>query len=129
MIVSSLLPYAGPLLKLLFKRGCCCCKRKSYQPNTHLNPEFPLVRKYASILNIIFISCTYGFCIPPIVLFGAIVIVLQFCIDKLLITFYFRENPLYNDFLNRVALKILKYAFPLYFFFAGIAVASNQFMF
>ena len=76
MIVSSLMPYAGPLIKLLFKRGCCCCKRKSYKANTHLNPEFPLVRKYASILNIIFISCTYGFCIPPIVLFGAIVIVL-----------------------------------------------------
>ena len=64
MITSNLLPYAGPLLKILFRRGICCCRRKDYKPNTHLNEDFPFVRRYATILNTVFICFTYGFGIP-----------------------------------------------------------------
>lgn len=50
MILSNLMPYAGTVLKIAIRRCCCCCKRKNYKPNTHLNPEFPMERRYASML-------------------------------------------------------------------------------
>lgn len=31
LIVSTMLPYVSPLLKFLFQRGFCCCKRKDYK--------------------------------------------------------------------------------------------------
>lgn len=32
MILSNVMPYLGPFIKVLRKRGCCCCKRKNYAP-------------------------------------------------------------------------------------------------
>ena len=129
MVVSSLMPYAGPLLKLALKRCCCCCKRQSYKPNTHLNPQFPIVRKYASVLNVAFMCVTYGFAIPPLVLAGSLVICAQFIIDKLLITYYFKEHVLHDDLLDRITLRILKYTVPLFFFASGMTIAANEYAF
>jgi hypothetical protein len=47
MILSNLMPYVGPIFKIIYRRGCCCCKRKKYEAKTHLNPEFPIERRYA----------------------------------------------------------------------------------
>lgn len=45
--------------------------------------------------------------------------------DKLLITYFYKERVEHNDLLNRTTLKLLKYAiFPLCFI-GGLAIASN----
>jgi hypothetical protein len=66
MILSNIMPYLGPMIKVLSRRGCCCCRRKSYDPKTHLNEEFPLERRYASILTTVFIVFTYGIAMPAL---------------------------------------------------------------
>jgi hypothetical protein len=92
MIMSSLFPYAGPIIKILFRRGCCCCKRKSYKPNTHLNEEFPLERRYAQLLTIFFTCFSYGFSIPLLFIVASFIILIIYILDKLFITYYFKEN-------------------------------------
>jgi len=126
MITSNLLPYAGPLLKILFRRGICCCRRKDYKPNTHLNEEFPFVRRYATILSTVFICFTYGFGIPLLFIVTFFIILVQYILDKLLITYYFKERVEQNDLLNRTALNILKYGIVVFMFFGGWIITSNH---
>lgn len=73
MITTNLLQYIGPVLRIMFKRCCCCCKRKNYKPNTHLNSEFSMERRYATILTTVFICFNYGFAIPALFLVASFV--------------------------------------------------------
>lgn len=45
--------------------------------------------------------------------------------DKLLITYFYKERVEHNDLLNRTLLTILKYALFVYLFMGGLAIASN----
>lgn len=76
MILSNLMPYVGPLLKIAIKRCCCCCRRKNFKPNTHLNPEFPLERRYAAILMTVYNVFTYGVSMPALFVVAAIIFVI-----------------------------------------------------
>lgn len=123
MILSNLMPYIGILIKIAVKRCCCCCKRKSYKPNTHLNPEFPLERRYASLLTLVMISLTYGVCIPGLFIVASGILITQMIIDKLLITYFYKERVEHNDLLNRSALRIMKYSLGAFLLFGGEAIA------
>lgn len=125
MILSNVMPYLGPLLKVLFRRGCCCCKRKNYDPKTHLNPEFPLERRYASILTTVFIVFTYGVAMPALFVVATGIFIFQSIADKLLITYYYKERVEHNDLLNRSAVKFMKYAIFMFLFVGGLAIATN----
>lgn len=76
MILSNLMPYAGPLIKIAKRRCCCCCKRKGYRANTHLNEEFPIERRYASILTTVMICLTYGVAMPGLFLVASVILVI-----------------------------------------------------
>jgi hypothetical protein len=73
MILSNFMPYLGPALKILFRRGCCCCRRKDYKSRTHMNVEFSMERRYATILTTCFICFNYGFAIPMLFIYAACV--------------------------------------------------------
>ena len=64
MILSNVMPYLGSSIKIAKSRCCCCCKRKNYKPNTHLNPVFPIERRYASLIATSFICFSYGLTMP-----------------------------------------------------------------
>lgn len=74
LLVSNLMPYLGPSLKLLIKRGCCCCKRKDFKPRRYLNPEFAMERRYAMVMNLMFMVFTFAFALPALPLIGCIVL-------------------------------------------------------
>jgi len=76
LVVSNMLPYIGPLFKIIYRRGCCCCRRKNYKPSTHLNPEFSMERKYASMITTVFICFTYGFAIPSLFIVASVVLLI-----------------------------------------------------
>ena len=125
LILSNLMPYFGVCMKLAIKRCCCCCKRKSYKPNTHLNPYFPLERRYASMLATVFIVCTYGVSMPALFLVGCIIMAIQTVMDRLLIVYFYRPKVEHNDILNRTTLQIMKYALFTMCFIGALAIASN----
>jgi hypothetical protein len=72
MITSNLMPYVGPIIKSCCRRGCFCCKRGNTK--THMNEEFPMVRRYAFILKTVYICFTYGFAIPMLFMVAFIVL-------------------------------------------------------
>lgn len=73
MILSNLMPYLAPILTIIYRRGCCCCRRKNYKPNTPNNEEFPIERRYASILATVFTCFTYGVAIPMLFISASLV--------------------------------------------------------
>lgn len=90
LLLSNLMPYMGPLVSILKRRGCLCCKRKNYKPNTCKNKAYPLEQRYASVLTTVMISFTYGASMPSLFVFSACVITANFVMDKLLITYYYK---------------------------------------
>lgn len=125
MILSNLMPYAGVLIKIAIRRCCCCCKRKNYKPKTYLNPYFPIERRYASLLTTVFVCCTYGISMPALFVIAAVILIIQTIVDRLLITYFYRERVEHNDLLNRTALTIMKYALFSLCLVGGLALASN----
>ena len=119
------MPYLGPVIKILIRRGCCCCRRKDYKSRTHMNAEFSMERRYATILTTCFICFNYGFAIPMLFIVASCVLLAQYIIDKLLVTYYYKERVEHNDYLNRWTLKVLKYGIVSFLFFAAFAMHSN----
>ena len=124
MILSQLMPYAGKL-KILCKRGCCCCVRKRYRPDTMNNPTFPKERRYASLIAMVFISFTYGAILPLILWLSALILIAQYVMDKLLISYFYKQEVQYNDLLNLNVVRAIKYALVPFFLLAGIALHNN----
>jgi hypothetical protein len=63
---------------------------------------------------------------PGLFYIGGIVLMIQYFADKLLITYYYKENVEQNDLLNRTALVIIKYGCCIYFIFGGLGIALNH---
>lgn len=123
--ISNLLPYAFPVLKILISRCCCCCKRKDYKPNRKIHPEFNFERRYAQLITTQCIVCTYAYSMPIIAFVAFFVLIVQLVLDKLLITYYYKERIEHNDLLNRTAMRIIKFAIVVFYLFGALAMASN----
>lgn len=125
LIISNLMPYANPVLKIAFRRGFWCCKRKDYQPKTHLNPEFNMERRYATVISTIFIVFTYAFALPMLPITAAGIFMVQYMMDKLLITYYYKERVVHNDLLNRTSLRIIKFGIAVFFLASTYILVQN----
>ena len=90
-----------------------------------MNKEFPIVRRYAFVLKAVFVCFTYGFAIPTLFVVVSLALLIQFIIDKLFITYYYKEGALHNDVLNRLAVKIIKYGVVVFLYFGGLQIAMN----
>ena len=90
LLLSNLMPYMGPLISMIRRRGFLCCKRANYKPDTYKNEAYPIEKRYASILTTVMITFTYGASIPSLFIFAACVLVANFIMDKLLITYYYK---------------------------------------
>merc|ERR1740117_1556730 len=125
MMMSNLLQYIGPVIKVLTRRGCCCCVRKNYKLNKNTNSCFSFERRYGTLITTVFTCFTYGLAIPTLFLTASIVFWIQFCLDKILITYYYKEQVVHNDLLNRFTLRILKYAVVMFLIFGAWAMKAN----
>lgn len=61
---------------------------------------------------------TYGFSIPLLFLVGTLSLFVQYVLDKILVTYYYKQDVHHNDRLNRVVIQIHKYA-PVFFLLWG----------
>ena len=118
---TSFIPLVAPLFKvLLFK----CCKKK-YPPSI-LNVE----RKYAVILNSIFVTFTYGMVIPVLFIVSFISFMFQYVIDKYLLVYnYYKYVTLRSDSKVFTFLQITKYAPCILMIFTARVLRYNSCVF
>jgi len=81
--------------------------------------------KYAGLLNIIFVTMTYGFGIPILFPIAAGTIFVLYCIEKTMLYYSYRLPPMYDQRLSESVLKKLYYA-PIFFLGFGYWMASNK---
>jgi hypothetical protein len=120
-------------MKTAFKfldRGCKfsgeTTKKNTIQAyiNLYSGPEYAMHFKYSGMMNSVFVCFMYGLAIPllfPICLLGFTVL---YTVEKLMITYFFRKPPMFDEKLNSSAITKMKYA-PLFMMFFGYWCMSN----
>lgn len=93
--------------------------------NTYSGPQYLMHFKYSALLNIIFVTMTYGYGMPilfPIAAFGILVL---YFVEKTMLYYAYRLPPMYDERLSQSVLSMLGKA-PLIFLGFGYWMASNK---
>jgi hypothetical protein len=67
----------------------------------------------------------YGMYIPIVFPIALIGIIIKYFMEKMLITYWYRKPPMYNEKLSRIAINILTFA-PILLFIMGYWALGNQ---
>jgi len=81
--------------------------------------------KYGALLNIVFVTMTYGFGIPILFPIAAAAIAVLYFVEKSMLFYAYRLPPMYDERLSQAVLNMLYYA-PLFLTGFGYWMASNK---
>lgn len=93
--------------------------------NTYSGPVYLMHFKYAALLNIVFVTMTYGFGIPILFPIAAAAILILYLVEKTMLYYAYRLPPMYDERLSQSVLNKLSYA-PIFFLGFGYWMASNK---
>jgi hypothetical protein len=110
---------------MLYKTNC---KTAVQYAELNSGAEHLLFEKYPRLVNIVMLSMMYGFGIPIFLVLTLLSMILSYIIDKILVAYYHRKPPMYDDTLNKISVHFLKWGA---FFYLAIAywMISNKQMF
>lgn len=94
----------------------------------YAGPEQRLYAQYATLQVIVFTTFLYGLFIPLLFPVALIFFINQNISDKILLTYFFRKPPMYNDNLTEKMLSNLRVA-PILMFIFSYWVLTNAQMF
>lgn len=80
-------------------------------------PQYLIHFKYSTIMNIVFVTFLYGAGMPVLFPVAAVSLFVLYVIEKVLIFYWYRQPPMFDEKLNNSVLDILTYAPLLYFSF------------
>jgi hypothetical protein len=116
-----------------FSTYICCKKEKTTKcktiqayVNIYAGPMHAMSYRYSAILVATWICMMYGVALPIMFPIGSITMFNYYIVDRLLIAYYFRRPPIYDDKLNKYALVMLKYAPVLLLFFGYWTIGNMQ---
>lgn len=81
--------------------------------------------KYASMLNVVFITLTFGIAIPILFPYAAIFFISTYLIETFNLHYSYKKPPSYDDKLTKAVLETLMFA-PLFFFGFGYWFLSSK---
>jgi len=84
--------------------------------------------KYSSILNVTFVTFMYGLGIPILFPIAFVFFCFLYILERLLITYYYKRPPMYDEKLIKRALEILQWA-PVLMAAFGYWIMSNKQLF
>jgi len=119
------------LLARLLDSGCSrdpnSTKKTSIQAyvNLYSGPLYLMHFKYSALLNVIFVTMTYGFGIPILFPIAAGSIFVLYVVEKTMLYYSYRLPPMYDERLSEAVLNMLYYA-PLFLLGFGYWMASNK---
>jgi hypothetical protein len=114
------------------KSYCCCHKDKTTKAKTiqayvniYAGPIHAMSFKYSAILTTVTVTFMYGMALPELFPIAAFTFFNYYIFDRLLIVYYYRMPPIYDDKLNQATLDTMKYA-PLLLLFFGYWCMGNM---
>ena len=93
--------------------------------NTYSGPIYMMHFKYSALLNIVFVTMTYGYGIPILFPIAAASITILYLVEKTMLYYGYRLPPMYDERLSQSVINTLYYA-PLFFLGFGYWMASNK---
>lgn len=84
----------------------------------YAGPIYLMHFKYSSIMTQVFISFMYGLFLPVLFPIAALGIMNMYLVEKWALLYYFRKPPMYDDKLQKEALRVLSNA-PFMMLFMG----------
>ncbi len=91
-------------------------------------PEYLIHVKYSGILNVVFVCMMYGVGMPILFLVAAITFFILYSVEKVTVTYFYKQPPAFDDKLTKNAAAVLKWAGLIYLGF-GYWMVSNMMMF
>lgn len=142
MLITAVYPYMEIvifgglwLLYQVLDKSCNCCDKHATKATTtqkyinlYAGPAYLMHFKYSSILTQIYISFTYGLFIPILFPIAALGILNMYIVEKFALLYYYRKPPMYDDKLQKDAIKVMRNA-PLGMFILGYWALGNSAIF
>jgi hypothetical protein len=75
----------------------------------HAGPEFAIHWRYSAVLFQLSIALFFGTGMPIIYVIAFVGCIIQYIVDRLLICYFYREPPAYDDRITIAAVNSLKY--------------------
>lgn len=139
MLINSIMPYitlassmAVPwIMRYMDTRGNAYKSKKTSMAKykaLHGGKDYIIHFKYSNVLNIVYITLTYGVGMPilfPIAVFNFLN---QWFCERVIVAYCMRLPPALDDKLIRNSLKMMRFA-PLFFLANGYWMASNRSIF
>lgn len=122
LILTTFLPYIGICLNWFFNMLRCKPPSGRYMQN------YNLIRRNAHLISVTFIVFTYGFAMPILFIAGTVCLAVKYILDKLLVTYFYRQNTNHNENVSKIIFHMLKYAPVLYFVWGGTTLLNNACM-
>ena len=88
--------------------------------------EHEIYEKYPRLMLLIFMSAMYSFGMPVINILNIVSLIIGYIFEKIIVAWYFRKPPLYDDTLNRNTVYYMKWASLIYCGFAYWMVTNRQ---
>ncbi|CDW91332.1 UNKNOWN [Stylonychia lemnae] len=100
-------------------------KTKSQFIECYSGPEMLIHYRYSGIIVNVFVSMLYGVGVPMIIPVVLMNFIIQYCLDRLLTVYLYKQPPLFDQQLTQTALNILQWGVILYLGF-GYWMLSNK---
>lgn len=102
-------------------------KKRSIQQyvDTYSGPEFAIHFRFSTILNISFVTLTYGTALPilyPIALWSFFVL---YTLERMLVCYYYKQPPAFDEKMTTNALKMLLWAPIVYMMMSYWYLGNN----
>ncbi len=120
------------LIKRFYDRHYSLCNtfntRKTALQNyvdLYSGPNFMLHFKYSEILNICFVTFMFGFGLPILFPIAALNFTISYFTEKLMLYYSYKLPPMYDEKLNEIILRLLRYVPIVYLAFGYWMCSSN----
>jgi len=139
MIISSIFPvleFAGfyglktffRLLDRSFTSDSYKSKKKSINQyiDTYAGPEYQIHFRFSAIMNTCFVCFTYGAALPILFPIALLAFVVLYITERLLICYYYRQPPAFDEKMTMNTLRILQWAPMVYMLMSYWMLTNNQ---
>jgi hypothetical protein len=102
------------------------CKTALQYAEINSGAEHLLLEKYPRLVNIVMISMMYSFGLPIFYIITLLCLIISYILDKLIVAYYHRRPPMYDDSLNLKSAHFLKWGAFIYLAIAYWMITNRQ---
>ena len=95
----------------------------------YAGPELQLHFRYATIMNFVFVSFTYGLIMPVLFPITLLALVNLYVVERYQFAYLYRKPPIMGNDLNKKALDVMKFAPVIMFTFGYWQLGNRQIFF